>query len=588
VTHLIVYTNVAPVAVFLVGVKAEDQHASEYGFLGLFSEAPFGACDDQGNLIVNGLPLPLDILPATPAGPGMTMLFAFAPESVCLRRVVATNAITHGNFTNLLVQLGHGRKQVVLENHSPGGGLTNQTRIYEDNGAGDITGSQASDGPGSLRDYIGDDGLGFWLVTLLDTSLTNAERLQALIPTPRSRGADQYLPTTRRAARRHQSHRLPLQQYGSDRVYLRRGALPTRDVYDKSFAIACPSPADLLPVAGPLFHRLSTRRRRAGTAAVIPAAIAIKVSITSTERSPFWMCAVSQVLFSRRTSIEVGAGAWSIRGFRPGSARTEAARRLGGDVLVTNVLPHVHSGDFNANTNIIQVGQNSGTLVVDYDFYSLPDTLHVYYDGSLIFDSGPVSNGGQFVVDFGPGASTAVVLVMNEGNNTNVDTAWEYQASVVSPFITYLVFTEDAATAPVDIKFAAPPFASGSLSNLFCLPEESLNAFVGETAFGNWNLEIRDSRAGAASPLPQLLSWQLQFVFENGLPPPVIIAAQVLTNSFCLTWASMPGTQYHVQGKTNLTDSGWTVVSPALTAPAHQTTWCLALPAGIHYFRVQQ
>jgi hypothetical protein len=261
---------------------------------------------------------------------------------------------------------------------------------------------------------------------------------------------------------------------------------------------------------------------------------------------------------------------------------------LGGEVLVTNALPQVHSGDFNANTNVIQVGQSNGTLIVDYEFYSLPDTLHVYYDGLLIFDSGSVSNGGRFVVDFGPGSSTEVVLVMNEGNNTNIDTAWDYQASVVSPYTTYLVFTEDTATAPADIKFAVPPFASGSVSNLFCLPEESLHAFVGETAYGNWNLEIRDNRAGAASPLPQLLKWQLQFVFENGLPPPVITAAQVLTNSFCLTWTSMPGTQYYVQGKTNLTDSAWTVISPALIAAAHQTAWCLPLPSEVHYFRVQQ
>src|SRR5207302_3746574 len=144
------------------------------------------------------------------------------------------------------------------------------------------------------------------------------------------------------------------------------------------------------------------------------------------------------------------------------------------------------------------------------------------------------------------------------------NTAWDYQARVISSQISYLVFTEDPAAVP--IKFVPPPFASGTLSNLLCQPEQSLNCLVGENAYGNWSLEIWDSRAGATSPFPQLVSWQLRFVFENPLPPPIITAAQVLSNHFCLTWTSLPDSQYYVQGKTNLTDASWAVISPPLTA----------------------
>jgi hypothetical protein len=85
-----------------------------------------------------------------------------------------------------------------------------------------------------------------------------------------------------------------------------------------------------------------------------------------------------------------------------------------------------------------------------------------------------------------------------------------------------------------------------------------------------------------------LVNWQLSFVFENSLPPPVITSAQVITNNFCLTWTSLPAGVYYVQGKTNLDDGNWTVVSPPLVAPGHQTTWCLELPSEFHFFRVQQ
>ena len=41
----------------------------------------------------------------------------------------------------------------------------------------------------------------------------------------------------------------------------------------------------------------------------------------------------------------------------------------------------------------------------------------MYYDNVLIDDTGPVLNSGQFTVDFGPGGSTNVVIVMNQGGN---------------------------------------------------------------------------------------------------------------------------------------------------------------------------
>lgn len=49
------------------------------------------------------------------------------------------------------------------------------------------------------------------------------------------------------------------------------------------------------------------------------------------------------------------------------------------------------------------------------------------------------------------------------------------------------------------------------------LPEESLSAFEGELATGDWKLEVWDTRAGAAVD-DRLIEWELSFVFANENP----------------------------------------------------------------------
>jgi hypothetical protein len=59
-------------------------------------------------------------------------------------------------------------------------------------------------------------------------------------------------------------------------------------------------------------------------------------------------------------------------------------------------------------------------------------------------------------------------------------------------------------------------------------------------------------------------------------------------NSFCITWTSLPGVHYYVQGRMTLTDPTWDVVSPTITATGYSTTWCLSLPSPYHFFRVRE
>ena len=117
---------------------------------------------------------------------------------------------------------------------------------------------------------------------------------------------------------------------------------------------------------------------------------------------------------------------------------------------------------------MISLGANTtGTLIINYDFFTIPDDLRVYYEGQRIFDSGVVSGSGTYSVDFGPGSATNVVIIMNQDGNgqTNSD-LWTYDATVITREITYATFTEDTNKTTTPIKFAPPPFGAGSASNL--------------------------------------------------------------------------------------------------------------------------
>lgn len=72
------------------------------------------------------------------------------------------------------------------------------------------------------------------------------------------------------------------------------------------------------------------------------------------------------------------------------------------------------------------------------------------------------------------------------------------------------------------------------------------------------------------------------------VPPPSdqITNIVVTTNSVCLTWISIPGTNYYVVARSNVLSAAWTPVSPTLTATDTTTTWCLQPPGPWRVFDV--
>ncbi len=65
--------------------------------------------------------------------------------------------------------------------------------------------------------------------------------------------------------------------------------------------------------------------------------------------------------------------------------------------------------------------------------------------------------------------------------------------------------------------------------------------------------------------------------------PPIISS-----NQLCLTWSSLPGMDYYVQGLVSLGGTNWQAASPTLRATDYLTTYCLPLPTPYVAFRISE
>ena len=68
----------------------------------------------------------------------------------------------------------------------------------------------------------------------------------------------------------------------------------------------------------------------------------------------------------------------------------------------------------------------------------------------------------------------------------------------------------------------------------------------------------------------------------------VITNSAITADGLCLTWTSLPGVEYYVQGKPDLLSTNWVPVSPTVTASDVQATYCVPLPSPFHFFRIHE
>jgi hypothetical protein len=223
-------------------------------------------------------------------------------------------------------------------------------------------------------------------------------------------------------------------------------------------------------------------------------------------------------------------------------------------------------------------------------------------------DTGVYRNTGSTNLNYGPGNSTTITIVMNEGGNTNAmnATAWNYTVGSTTANYVYATFTENTNETITPLKYAIPPFTipnyigtNTALTNqIFYQPEDAfgLDRFTDTSSFGQWKLEVWDNRAGATNPQPVLLGWQLSFVFATERPVPAPLQHHIpATNTVAVGgivyfsvpvpyWASFatnillsaPGAvnvmfnQFSPPTGVNLGPGGDTMLMPLATAPPPQ------------------
>ena len=551
-TEAVILANVIPGTIYYAGVKSEDQMAGEFGFFAVSSSEPFSKRDTNGNIVAQGYVVPAEIPDGAPDDPQAALVFAFVTEPDVVQNVVVTNAVSHGNLGDLLGVLEHNLKFSALNNGQ--GNPANYTGsidwVFDDSDSGQIVTAVPTDAPGTLRNFVGEEAAGVWQMTMIDSSQFFTGRVDNFVITIEPRSDDltngngivrTILPNrffytvidVPNDATKLETCVAP--DFGPVEVYMRRGAFPSRQVYD-AFAFIAP-PGGCVGITKRDAPPLSPGRYYIGVfnPNSTPVTVRIKVNIERNLLKASTLAFRSDganLIFDDATTnsiirvprrqlvadVSVGvridhprAADLMLSLVSPSGTRVVLAQNRGGPLgenygfgtIQTNVQSQV-TAQFTPLpiTNDYYTPATSGTLQIDYEFFGIPDSLRVYYDGEQIFDSGFVSGAGTFLIDFGPGFSTNITVVMNEEGG-NAGTAWIYQAIILSG-VTYATFSDDAAFARLPIKFEQPPFTNINYSvtnyvtNALVLDDGFDASFAGSnpkprgTIFSGWTVTADD------------------------------------------------------------------------------------------------
>src|SRR5262249_881795 len=366
-----------------------------------------------------------------------------------VHRVIVTNTLTAASLGDLQVTLTHGGFSVVLNRYSTNGPILSKDFLFDDSSEGDIPDAQKSAGPGSLADFSGADGAGQWMLTLTDTNhaATN-ESFWIFLERQPDLSAGDTLTILPGACRNDFLYLPPATTNVTGSLTFVSGTGPI------SFQI-CPVEESetnclVLPVSVPGTNALISLDQTSHPP-LNPGSCVVRVCnlgpdpgvvnllatsqldinppaptrIGITPRSPIADDAVSFSTLTvtnreRILSLEVGVrldhpriSDLALHLIGPDGTnvllhhnRAPALPGLGGREIMTNTVPVSSSGGAQTATNVVDTGQTAGKIGINYDFFSLPDDMRIYYDGNLLFDSGLVNGAGSTNLSFGPGLST--------------------------------------------------------------------------------------------------------------------------------------------------------------------------------------
>jgi subtilisin-like proprotein convertase family protein/subtilisin family serine protease len=519
-----IFEDSVPGRVYYIGVKSEDHQAAQYEFWGIFSLFPLG---EEFEGYVRAYPmLGYEIPDGSPSNPGGTRFVAIPRPSLTglaesVRRVLVTNNIVHENFGDLINTLEHNSRPVVFDNHrdletppfpQPPGPYT---FLYDDSGEGGLIDALLPEGPGAFTSFIGEPPGGTWYFTYSDDRLTQTGRVNDVRLRIERQLEDDLDQTNSVAANSwiYFSRNVPVEATnlticvdiisptpGPLQLYVRKGSRPTDTAYDYVRTII--PPGGCLTIDRTLLPPLSAGRYFIGIFNPNPTQqtfvysarlglglppvplpfnppigsnpllddAATNYSILVTNEALIGQIDVGLRIDHPRVS-DLAVTLVSPRGTRVLLVENRGGtdpNGFGSTLTVTNVVPVlVTNGGPLAVTNSIDTGATGGTLTIDYDFITLADRMTVYYQGAQLLDTGFINGAGRLVVNYGPGVSTQVDIVINEGGNPEPTTGYNYTVSSISQTHSHLIFTERTNLTTTPIKFAAPPFVGTSGISMF-------------------------------------------------------------------------------------------------------------------------
>jgi hypothetical protein len=207
----------------------------------------------------------------------------------------------------------------------------------------------------------------------------------------------------------------------------------------------------------------------------------------------------------------------------------------------------------------------------------------------------PCANGGNVTValrlDFELNLVTLTNGVPYLTANPGGSSATNYYRYIVSGSAARVQFEIDNPGGDMTL-FARDGLPLPTLANYDYVSANPLNnselivVFTNSTpvplAPGAWYLSAVNVSGGPVTYGITATEWPV-----TGLPVGISGAFLSGTNSFCLTWSSLPGVHYYIQAVTNLTGGNWTTIVADITGgPGTSTSWCLPLPSPYHFFRV--
>jgi subtilisin-like proprotein convertase family protein len=584
--EVIISNNASP-GTYYIGVKSESAEGVEYSLLADLSLLPPGDGDDKG-FTAHGIPRIAAIPDDNKVGAVIVALAYGGKVPTLVRRAIVTNTVTHTLMGDLLGTLTRRSDFAVLNNHSPDSAVVNRTFVYDDSGQHDVINSRRTDGPGSLKSFRGKSGRGIFKLTQVDdafghigtnlnfdiwlekqTDLTEGVPIHLL---PGECDDELFIVPTQAT---NTAVSLTISNGGPVLVSVCTLDAPSCASGCKSAIISAPGGTITIDsqddpplnpgtyvvtvcnigagnfdgflkvtnILGPQLEGTGVQFRSSGVVPILDDAVSygsMSISSTGCIRTVEVGVRIAHPRISDLVMHLISPDGTRLLLSENRGAFTPSG--MGYDINRTNVVPVDSDGDWHPSTNIIDTGITSGNLAIDWDFYPIPDRMTVYYQGTRIFDSGLVPGPGTTNLTYGPGTSTTVTIVMNEGNTNQTSTKWRYVVTSSVAQYVYTTFTESTNETLTPIKFAIPPYTNANyigtnaaLTNeIFYQPEDELglNRFVGQSAAGTWRLEVWDNRVGATNPTPLLKGWQLSFVFENMTPLPVVVTNDVpVTNT---------------------------------------------------------